>query len=56
MKTKCILSLNVARFLINNQCKLLDVDTSSKRDGCLVFIFVEDDHFSKTLSKYKKGV
>lgn len=55
MNTKCILSLNVARYLLSRGCKLIDVDTSSQRKGCLVFIFEVDEHFSETLSKYEKG-
>ena len=56
MKTKCILNLNVARYLLNHRCKLVDVDTSSRRKGFLVFIFEVDEHFNETLSKYEKGV
>ena len=49
--TKCILSLRIARTLLNRGCQLIDVDTSSKRAGNIVFIFKRDGHFDLMLAE-----
>lgn len=49
--TKCILSLRIARALLNGGCQLVDVDTSSKRAGNIVFIFKRDKQFDRKLAE-----
>ncbi|RUL51111.1 hypothetical protein [Lysinibacillus antri] len=51
MGKKCILSLGVARNLLSRGCRLIDVDSSTARQGKLVFIFIADDHFNRTLAE-----
>ncbi|WP_428833885.1 DUF5659 domain-containing protein [Lysinibacillus telephonicus] len=54
METKCILSLSVARTLLSQGCKLVDVDTSSKRAGKLVFVFERNEFFDQRLAELSK--
>lgn len=54
-KTKCILNLRTARFLLSRGCKMIDVDHSHRRKGSLVFVFVNDKVLSDSLKELAKG-
>ena len=54
-KTKCILNLRTARFLLSRGCKMVDVDHSHRRKGALVFVFVNDEVLSDSLNELTRG-
>ncbi|MGN7409856.1 DUF5659 domain-containing protein [Sporosarcina sp. SAFN-010] len=51
---KCILSFRVAKYLLAQGCKLIDIDTSHKVPGNVVFIFEQSQQLSKALSQLPK--
>jgi len=51
MDKKCILNLSTARTLLSQGCRLIDVETSSKRAGKLVFVFERNDFFDQKLAE-----
>lgn len=52
---KCILSLNVARYLLAEGFALTDIDTSKKIRGKLVFIFKNSPQLQAAIQNYQKG-
>lgn len=55
-KYKCILSLRVARHLLAEGCRMVDVETSHKHAGNLVFIFEDNQDLADALTKLpRKG-
>lgn len=52
---KCILNLRTARYLLSRGCTMVDVDYSRKRNGSLVFVFVNDGLLSKSLTELAEG-
>jgi hypothetical protein len=54
MKTKCILSLRLARKLLANGFQLIDIEQSKKIPGTLVFVFKHTEALEEELSKLGK--
>ena len=53
-KMKCILSFRVARFLLSRGFKIVDISTSSKIPGNLVFVFEQSEELNKALAELPK--
>lgn len=51
---KCILSLNLARYLLKQGMELIDIDKSTKMQGKLVFIFKNSPELQDAMSTYRK--
>lgn len=51
MRHKCILSIRVAKHLLSNGFRIVDVEPSRKFSGQVVFIFEETPALRKELSK-----
>ncbi len=54
MKTKCILSLRLARKLLANGLQLIDIEQSKKIPGTLVFVFEHTEALEEELIKLGK--
>ena len=54
MKIKCILSLRLARKLLNNGFRIMDIEQSKKISGTLVFVFEHTEALEEELSKLGK--
>ncbi|MEH7028676.1 hypothetical protein [Bacillus wiedmannii] len=54
MKTKCILSLRLARKLLANGFQLIDIEQSKKIPGTLVFVFEHTEALENELSRLGK--
>ena len=52
---KCILSLNLARYLLRQGIELVDIDKSTKMQGKLVFIFKNSPELQDAIGNYRKG-
>lgn len=53
-KTKCILSLNVARRLIDAGLKVVGIEHSKKTPGNLAFLFEDTDELNSLLASYQR--
>ena len=51
---KCILSLRVAKYLLGQGCTVVDIETSHKKAGNVVFIFKEGPELSAALKSLPK--
>lgn len=51
---KCILSFRVAKYLISQGCTVVDIDTSHKKAGNVVFIFEDGPKLSAALKSLPK--
>ncbi|MEK5107221.1 DUF5659 domain-containing protein [Cytobacillus sp. FSL K6-0129] len=54
MKHKCILSIRVAKYLLLNGFRIVDIEPSRKFNGQVVFIFEETPALIEELSKLHK--
>lgn len=52
---KCILSLNLAQYLLAKGFRILNVEKSRKFRNNLVFIFENSSQFQQALENYWKG-
>jgi hypothetical protein len=52
---KCILSLHIARYLLAAGFTVIDIDTSKKIRGKLVFIFKNSSQLQEAMQNYLKG-
>lgn len=52
---KCILSYRVAKYLLEQGCTLVDIDTSHKKPGSIVFIFKKGPELSAALESLPKN-
>ena len=51
---KCILSFRVAKHLLSKGCSIVDIETSHKIPGNVVFIFEDTPQLSAALSALPK--
>nr|WP_186324695.1 hypothetical protein [Paenibacillus bovis] len=51
---KCILSYRVAKHLLSKGFKIVDLDTSYKIRGNIVFIFEQSEALERELAKMKR--
>lgn len=52
---KCILSLRIARHLLENGFRIIDIEPSRKIDGNLVFIFEDTSELRKELAQLRQN-
>ncbi|WP_186306512.1 DUF5659 domain-containing protein [Siminovitchia fortis] len=51
---KCILSYRVAKHLLSKGFKIVDIDTSHKIPGNIVFIFERSEELNRELAEIKR--
>lgn len=47
---KCILSFRVAKHLLAEGCEIVDLDTSHKYEGNVVFVFKDDEKLKEAMN------
>ncbi|HET7579777.1 MAG TPA: DUF5659 domain-containing protein [Bacillales bacterium] len=55
MTNKCILSMGLARHLIAQGFTIVDLETSKKLTGKVVFIFRDSPELQAAILNYRKG-
>jgi hypothetical protein len=51
--SKVIKDINMANYLLDNNCKLFKIARDREDSTRLIFLFVHDEHLKKCMSVYK---
>lgn len=54
METKVIKNINMANYLLDNNCNLFKIAKDRENDTKLIFLFIEDEKLKEYMSQYKK--